>query len=567
MLRRQFGQAAILLPAAASLAQGMFGQFQGTGREGDDEMRADLVIVGGGVGGCAAALAAARMGLNSIITEPTDWIGGQLTQQAVPPDENAWIESFGCTRSYRAYRNGIREFYGKHYPLTAAARGQKQLNPGGGSVSRLCHEPRVGLAVLHQMLAPHLTSRRVRILHCTNPVAADVAGDRVRSVTVERTTDGKKRTLFATYFLDASELGDLLPLTRTEYVSGAESARKTGEMHGLPEADAENVQSFTACFPMEHVAGGNFVGDPPADYPFWKDYVPKLTPAWSGKLLDWTATHPITLGPRKQEFDPERQARGWWTYRRIVDRNNLQPGSVAGSTTLVNWPQNDYWLGNIIDKPADVIAKHIRGAKQLSLSLFHWMQTEAPRPDGKAGWPGLRLRPDMVDTDDGLAKMIYIRESRRIVAEFTVLEQHVGLDMRRKPGQKDTEVRAENFADSVGVGHYRIDLHPSSAGNNYIDVGSLPFQIPLGSLLPVRMTNLLPACKNLGVTHVTNGCYRLHPVEWNIGEAAALLAAYCIANACEPKVVRADAKRLGDFQRLLVAQGVELAWPADLRRR
>ena len=47
----------------------------------------DLVILGGGLGGVATALAACRNGLQVILTEETDWIGGQLTQQAVPPDE------------------------------------------------------------------------------------------------------------------------------------------------------------------------------------------------------------------------------------------------------------------------------------------------------------------------------------------------------------------------------------------------------------------------------------------------------------------------------------------------
>ena len=123
---------------------------------------------------------------------------------------------------------------------------------------------------------------------------------------------------------------------------------------------------------------------------------------------------------------------------------------------------------------------------------------------------------------------------------------------------------AEKFADSVGIGCYRIDLHPSqrdgSDGDNYIDVGSWPFQIPLGALIPVRVENLLPACKNLGVTHITNGCYRLHPVEWNIGEAAGALAAFCLEKGVAPRAV-ATASYWANFKSVWQEMGVELDWP------
>src|SRR5690554_1363389 len=118
------------------------------------EMKADVIIIGGGTGGVAAALASAKMGKHVIMTEETKWIGGQLTGQAVPPDEHPWIEHFGCTASYRQFRDGVREYYRKHYPLTPEARRRRNLNPGNGWVSRLCHEPKVALAVLHEMLAP-----------------------------------------------------------------------------------------------------------------------------------------------------------------------------------------------------------------------------------------------------------------------------------------------------------------------------------------------------------------------------------------------------------------------------
>ena len=87
-----------------------------------------------------------------------------------------------------------------------------------------------------------------------------------------------------------------------------------------------------------------------------------------------------------------------------------------------------------------------------------------------------------------------------------MLEQHVGTEMRTKKNASG-EVFAELFPDSVGIGSYRIDLHPSAGGTNYIDESSsLPFQIPLGALIPKRLDNLLPACKNIGTTHITNGC-------------------------------------------------------------
>ncbi len=530
------------------------------------ELAADLVIIGGGTGGCAAALAAARNGLRVILTEETDWIGGQLTAQAVPPDENAWIETHGGTRSYQDFRQRVRDYYRRNFPLTAAAKAVAQLNPGNGSVSRLCHEPRVSLAALYELLAPFIAGRRIEILLRHVPKSASTKGDRVEAVLVRSLESGREVVLRAPFFVDATETGELLPLTKTEYVTGAESRRDTGEPHAPGQAAPGNMQAFTCCFAMDYLKGEDHTIEKPAEYAFWRDYVPNLTPPWPGKLLSFVYSNPATLKPRDYGFDAEKAA-GFFLYRRIIDRKNFVEGTYAGDITLVNWPQNDYLLGNPFEVSAAVAARHLQRAKQLSLSLLYWLQTEAPRPDGGSGWKGLRLRPDIVGTEDGLAKYPYIRESRRIQAEFTVLEQHVGTDARcQLTGAKPGEATAETFKDSVGIGSYRIDLHPSTGGDNYIDVGSLPFQIPLGALLPKRMENLLAASKNIGTTHITNGCYRLHPVEWNIGEAAGALAAFCLARKCRPRRVRQDSEQMGEFQKQLAQQGVPLAWPNPLPR-
>ena len=523
------------------------------------ELRGDVAVIGGGVGGCAAALAALRNGLRVVMTEETDWVGGQLTSQAVPPDEHPWIEQFGGTALYRRYRRGVRDYYREHYPLTAEARAREYLNPGDGSVSRITHEPRVSLAVLEGMLAPYLTGGQLTLLLEHRPVHAEVERDAVRSVTV-RGLDGHEIGITAPYFIDATEQGDLLPLTKTEFVTGFESRKQTGELHAPAEPQPANIQSFTVCFAVDYRPGEDHTIDKPAEYSFWRDYAPTMKPAWPGKLLSWSMSNPITLDERKVTFDPTAPAvpngpLNLFLYRRIVNHRNFAAGSVQSDVSLINWPQNDYWLGNLHGVSEAEAAKHLARARQLSLSLLYWMQTDA-------GWKGLRIRPDVTGTADGLAKYPYIRESRRIEAEFTVVEEHVGTEARMKAtGKPREDVTAAAFADSVGVGSYRIDLHPSSGGDNYIDVSSLPFQIPLGSLIPKRVENLIPASKNLGVTHITNGCYRLHPVEWNIGEAAGALAAHAVATRNPPRRIRNDTKLLGEFQAKLTAQGFELAWP------
>ena len=535
-----------------------------------DSIEADVIVVGGGVGGCAAALAAARNGLRVVMTEETNWIGGQLTQQAVPPDEHPWIEQFGCTRSYREFRNRVREYYRSWYPVRADLNREGSLNPGACAVSLLCHEPRVAHAVLLGMLAPFVSDGRLTILYDIVPESAEVNADQIASVQVSHTPSGQTHTLTGKYFIDATELGDLLPLTRTEYVTGAESQSQTGEMHAPSEAQPHNMQAMTWCFAVDYRPGENHTIEMPAGYEKWRSFTPEMDPKWPGRLLSLTYSNPITLEPRTLDFDPRPRAQteafNLWVYRRLIEPTQFQPGAIQSGISLINWPQNDYLLGNLIEVSAKEAARHRQGAMDLSYSLLYWLQTEAPRPDGGTGWPGLRLRGDVCGTRHGLAKRPYIRESRRIKAAFTVTEQHVGLEARMlETGLSREEVSAASFFDSVGIGSYRIDLHPSTGGDNYIDISSLPFEIPLGALIPERIENLLPGCKNLGVTHITNGCYRLHPVEWNIGESAGLTAAFCIRNSEPPRHIRNSKSHLTDFQRYIQQQGIEIRWPQPLR--
>ncbi len=535
-----------------------------------DSGTADLIIAGGGLGGCAAAFAALRNGLTVILTEETDWIGGQLTQQGVPPDEHQWIETHGATELYRRLRKGIREYYRFNYPLREEVAAKPHFNPGGASVSALAHEPRVALAVLEELFAPYISSKQLLILKEYRAVSAETRGNKVLALRVKSLKTGTIKVLKGPYFVDATELGDLLPITGTEYITGAESKKQTGELHAADTHEPNNNQSFTHCFAIDYAKGEDWTIRKPDDYKFWRNFKPDMKPEWSGKLLELKYSNPRTLAPKKLGFHPEGLQMGdvlnLWNYRRIIHKYNFEPGFYKSDITIVNYPQNDYVLGNIVDVDQNEFDAHVNQGKQLSLSLLYWFQTEAPRPDGGKGWPGVRLRSDIMGTEggDGLAKYPYIRESRRIKALFTVLEQHVGKEQRSKiTGLQGEKLKAEPFNDSVGVGYYHIDLHPSSGGNNYIDFGSLPFQIPLGALIPVKMENILPANKNIGTTHLTNGCYRLHPVEWSIGEAVGMLVPFLIQKGVGPQQMYKNPDLIREFQTLIRQQGVETEWPTN----
>jgi hypothetical protein len=498
----------------------------------------DIAVIGGSLGGVAAALAAASAGKSVVLTEATDWLGGQITSQGVAAlDEHAYIETFGGTRTYYALRSAIRAVYRDQYQIDMPF-----LNPGNSWASRLCFEPRIGLQVIETLLAPHRAAGLLTVLLAHVPVSASAENDTVREVTLQD-TDGNRVRVEAAYFLDATDLGDLLPLAGVEYVTGAEAAEDTGEPHACPDgARPDEVQGFTFSFAVEYRPGTDNTIPKPAGYEYFCDHQP----------------YALTLQGHDGEVRRYFMFRGelpFWSYRRIFDGRMLN-----GSTdiTLINWASNDYFGANLIDHPPAGQARILDEARRLSRGFLYWLQTAAPRDEGGQGYPELYLRPDVMGTPDGLAKAPYIRESRRLLALRRVVEQDIIVET-------NTSARARLFTDSVGIGWYAIDIH-ACVGNP--DAGmyapTRPFQIPLGALMPRRVQNVIAACKNIGTTHLTNGAYRLHPVEWNIGESAGMLAVFCCEQSRTPHEVWSDISLVRRFQMRLLRRGVPLAWGVDV---
>jgi len=516
-------------------------------------MEFDVVVAGGGVGGAIAALTAAKEGLKVLLTEEYDWIGGQFTTQAVPPDEHKWIEQFGCTRSYRDFRSRIRAFYKQYFTLSNEARKCSELNPGNAWVTNIAFEPRVALHILNEMLLPYIHESRLSIMLETKAVKAIIEGNYVKAVVFKNLKTGLELQANSKYFIDATEIGELLPLTGTEYVTGAEGRNETGEPHAPEQSNPYDIQPVTWVAAVDFVPGRKHIIDKPKRYDFFHTYIPEHS---SHSLLSLFVPDHFEGGERQLGIfkGNEKYPLPLWPYRRIIDPKNFKDCIRLHEVSLINWPQNDYIFGNIYEDPH--VAANMEDARQLTLSLIYWLQTECPREDGKGiGYPEIRMRGDITGTVDGLAKAPYIRESRRIKAQYTILESD--LTMATRNGIK-------SYEDSVGVGSYYLDLHPTTATKYFTFLPSWPYELPLGTLIPERIKNLIPGSKNIGTTHLSNGCLREHPIEWNIGEVAGYLVSRAISIGEEPSKIRNTPELLLEFQKLVIEKGIEIHWPDNM---
>lgn len=505
-------------------------------------LQAQVAVLGASLGGVMAAWRAAQAGCQVCLVAEHAWLGGQMTAQAVPPDEHRLIEQGGASSSYRAFREDMRALYRRLPGFLDRATMTPGTNPGDGWVSRLCIEPVHAARWFEQLLAPQVAAGRLHIQRLTRAVAARRVGPRIQELALQA-PDGQLLTLRADVFVDATDTGELLHLAQLPYRLGKEAQHEFGEPDAPAAANRLDQQPVTHVMALRaHSTPGPIAARPPC-YDFWRQHhLPHhrhllFSNGLPGRGAGESAQLPFEVTQR------DAQTLDWWRYRRIV--SSAQWADGRADVSLVNWAQNDYALQPLLDGPVPQAQVQTQ-ARELSLCLLHWLHTEAPNAQGGQGLPHWQPAPDMLGSPDGLAQQVYVRESRRIIGRCTVHQGHLMAPPPTAP-------------DSVGIGWYALDIHPTCISGHGANAAVQPFELPLGAFIPAQADNLIPACKNISVTHLANACTRVHPVEWLCGEVAGLLANQLLQDGWPDRPAQ-----VAQFRQSLLNCGIPVAWSPGL---
>ena len=445
-----------------------------TGSSNDEQFDADIVVVGGGTSGVAAAIQASRMGADVLLVEQTDWLGGMLTAAGVSATDGNHQMPSGL---WGEFRDKLYERYGGPEALFT------------GWVSNTMFEPSVGDSIFKAMVAEE---ENLRIEYGYRLVNAESESGRLVAATFVN-SDGGEMTVRARQFIDATEYGDLTAAAGADYSIYMETQDETGE-EAAPEDPHPYVQDMT------YVA-------------ILKDY---------GPGTDNTIEQPVNYDPSAFEC----------MCREVCDvpdeellscEEVLDYGRLPNDKFMINWPNrgNDYYADNLELTHEERDSLHER-AKDFTRSWVYFMQTEG-------GFTNLGFADDEFNTDDQFPPMPYIRESRRVVGvdRFYLYDISDPYEIDERPIYKS----------SIAVGDYPVDHHRrKNPVPKQIEFPGIPsYSVPYGTLIPEVIDGLIVAEKSISVSNVVNGTTRLQPVVVQIGQAAGAAAAMSVAQGIQPR--------------------------------
>ncbi len=436
-----------------------------------DTLRTEILVLGGGTGGTAAAIQAARMGRKVILTEATTWLGGMLTAAGVSAvDGNHHLPS----GLWAEFRNALYKKYG----------GEKQVSTGW--VSNTLFEPHIGDSIFKNM-AQQLSS--LTILYQHQPIGTVSKGQQIEGAVIRNLITNRSIVVLAQQVIDATELGDFLAMAKVPYNIGMEANSTTGENIPVP-ATNDIIQDLT------------WVG-------ILKDY---------GAKADCTITRPAGYDPTEFDgsntnyyFDKSRKAPN------VDAKKMLDYGKLPNKKYMLNWPifGNDTYL-NIIELSEADRKKELEKAKQTTLRFIYFIQHEL-------GFKHLGLTDDEFPSSDRLALIPYHREGRRMEGLVRFNVRHIATPYT---------IGEPIYRTGISVGDYPVDHHhkKNPLAPQHLEFYPVPsFSVPLGALIPKNTAGLIVAEKGISVSNLANGTTRLQPCVLLTGQAAGTLAALSVS--------------------------------------
>lgn len=529
------------------------------------ELTCSILVVGGSTAAYTTTLTALRLNLDVCLVQPHRVVGGQFTAQALPASDDGDLlqaraglytvdgEECAISKAQRAFRDRQRELQ--------PVGGKKVANPGGGWVSPLATTPVVAAKAMNEALLPYLRDGRLTLIPFAEPVQVALEGGnrraRVQGVIFRDTQKDHTFTVKAKITVEATDLGDVLEVGHIPSYVGQEARHETGEAILPEDARPQCQQSITFDVVVEHTPRGKGV---PIGKPAGFE-----TEGWIG-LKEFTSTFWTKSNPNRWQKWDFFSDFGIFRYRRLFRSHAHDKKVCPGDVTVLNWGTssepdrafccgNDYRPGRLVGVSRDERNLHIQRARQRAQAYLHYLQTH--------GAADLKPRGDLTWTSDGIALDPYIREARRGMALTTIRHEDVAETFF--PDQ----ARARCFDDSVGIGQYHyLDLH----GNDFKghvsprgkDVIALPFSLPLGALVPQDTDGLVLSSKSIGTTHITNAAYRMHPMEWAIGEASGFLAVFSVWTGLDPRQLVAEEAHVRKIQGFMARNGIPIFWFNDI---
>lgn len=469
----------------------------------------DLVVIGAGSGGIGAALSAARLGLNVLLLERQDRIGGNAAQSGV----SVWEMGVGGTGiPFDIYKRlkkipaavGIYHFYA--HRKWQLARGEKLLHIGAdlrinsqlkyrdtllrhGSktgienedfVRKFWHgvpfEPAAYQWVVEAMLAE---TRKVTLLKNRSFVAVQTDHNRVVSITLD---DGEM--ISAANFVDSTDSGTFCRQLNCALMYGQESQSIFGEP-SAPEQTSSKINGISLIY--------------------------RVKPRFASEVDPLPANIPDTC---------------WWA-------------KVFPLASVVEYPNGDLNINMLptmegveFNTYTDPRAAYAECQRRV---LAHWHYVQMTYP------------PYQSYQFSEVSPVLGVREGSRVVGEYILKEQDLRAGLSKQV-PRDIITIADHALDTHGVS-------TSRAGCAELDE---PYGVPYRCMIPKGFQNVLVASRAASFSSLAASSCRLSRTMMQLGQAAGTAAYLAKTQQVELADVPYPALR-----QALQEQWVQLDYPAS----